>query len=66
MAILYLCDRRACLNCSYPTCEYTTDIAHAKNFKRMPAGDFIEELVVPVHDYYAEGDLGDSKKGDAT
>ena len=31
--IWYLCDRKACPNCSYPTCEYTTDIRHAKNFE---------------------------------
>ena len=31
--ILYLCDRQACPNCSYPNCEYTTDIRHAKNFE---------------------------------
>ena len=31
--IWYLCDQRACPNCSYPECEYTTDIRHAKNFE---------------------------------
>ena len=31
--ILYLCNRQACPNCSYPTCEYTTDVRHAKNFE---------------------------------
>lgn len=30
--ILYLCDRRACDNCSYPECRYTSDIRHAENF----------------------------------
>ena len=33
--ILYLCDQRACSNCLYPECEYTTDICHAKNFEYM-------------------------------
>ena len=31
--ILYLCDQRACQDCAYPDCEYTTDIRHAKNFE---------------------------------
>lgn len=30
--VLYLCDRRACNNCSYPKCKHTSDIRHAKNF----------------------------------
>ena len=33
--ILYLCDQRACQDCTYPDCEYTTDIHHAKNFECM-------------------------------
>ena len=39
--ILYLCDQRACPNCSYPECEYTTDIRHAKNFEYM--GGYVKE-----------------------
>lgn len=31
--IAYLCDRRACSFCN-AGCGYTTDIQHAKNFKR--------------------------------
>lgn len=30
--MLYLCDKLLCRNCTYPTCKYTTDITHAKNF----------------------------------
>lgn len=30
--ILYLCDRRLYMSCSYPECKYTTDPMHAKNF----------------------------------
>ena len=30
--ILYLCDRKACDNCSYPKCKHTSDFRHAKNF----------------------------------
>ena len=26
--VLYLCDRKACDNCSYPLCNHTTDISH--------------------------------------
>ena len=33
--VLYLCDRRACQDCIYPDCEYTTDIHHAKNFEHL-------------------------------
>ena len=40
--ILYLCDQRACPNCSYPECEYTTDIRHAINFRRVC--DFFKEI----------------------
>lgn len=32
MKITYLCDREKCERCSYPTCERTSDIMHAKNF----------------------------------
>lgn len=30
--VLYICDRRACKSCSYPTCKHTTDITHAEHF----------------------------------
>ena len=31
--VAYLCDRRACTSCN-AGCGYTTNIEHAKNFKR--------------------------------
>lgn len=31
--VAYLCDQKACENCTYPKCRYTTDIEHAVNFK---------------------------------
>lgn len=40
--ILYLCDREACKNCSYPMCKHTTDIRHAKNFEHSEFGYFKE------------------------
>jgi hypothetical protein len=32
--IFYLCDKKQCVNCHYPTCKHTHDITHAKNFKK--------------------------------
>ena len=40
--ILYICDRRACHNCSYPNCAHTSDINHAVNFK-CENGYFVEK-----------------------
>ena len=37
--VLYLCDRKACDNCSYPLCNHTTDISHAFNFEKVLAVD---------------------------
>lgn len=42
--ILYLCDQKACQNCSYPMCRHTTDIEHAKNFKYSFRTDIFEEV----------------------
>ena len=36
MAILYLCDRKACENC-HEECKHTTDIRHAVNFEQYHA-----------------------------
>lgn len=33
--ICYLCDRKQCPNCTYPTCRHTRDITHAKNFTKF-------------------------------
>lgn len=47
MAILYLCDRKACENC-HEECKHTSDIRHAINFEQyhadgVEAGDFWEK-----------------------
>ena len=47
MAILYICDRKACENCN-KECKHTTDIRHAVNFEQyhadgVEAGDFWEK-----------------------
>lgn len=34
--ILFLCDRKACEKCNYPTCRHTQELEHARNF--APAG----------------------------
>lgn len=34
--VLYICDRQACKNCSFPRCCHTTDIRHATNFSMIP------------------------------
>lgn len=34
--ILFLCDRKACEKCTYPTCRHTPELEHARNF--APAG----------------------------
>lgn len=33
--VMYVCDGKACDNCSYPSCNYTSNIEHAKNFRRV-------------------------------
>ena len=35
MDIHYICDHKACDNCSYPECKHTNDINHAANFTKM-------------------------------
>lgn len=41
MKTLYVCDNRACAKCSNACCGYTSNIEHAKNFKKIN-GDFWE------------------------
>ena len=38
IVILYLCDQKKCIRCSYPLCQHTADIRHAANFKRSGFG----------------------------
>ena len=41
--VFFECDRRKCLNCSYPLCRYTEDIEHAEHFKNEGSG-YIEKI----------------------
>lgn len=44
MKIVYLCDKNKCENGNCDVCNYTYDIAHAKNFKLIKTGqDYIYE-----------------------
>jgi len=47
MEILYLCDRKACENCS-PECRHTTDIYHAVNFEKCEGGGYWEKDKKPL------------------
>lgn len=48
--VLYLCDRKACDNCSYPLCNHTTDISHAVNFEKNLGGGYWEKEKRDLHD----------------
>lgn len=39
-SVVYLCDRKACSDCSYPDCKHTSSIEHAVNFEMETAGVF--------------------------
>ena len=41
--VVYLCDRQACENCSYPVCQHTLDISHAANFEEIGEGEYMEK-----------------------
>ena len=41
--VFFECNRRKCLNCSYPLCRYTEDIEYAENFKNEFNG-YIEKI----------------------
>lgn len=34
----YICDRKACVNCTYPDCSHTKDVRHAENFEAIFVG----------------------------
>ena len=40
--VFYLCDKKKCERCS-KDCKHTTDIKHAKNFKKLRDGVYYEE-----------------------
>lgn len=44
--ILYICDKQACENCSFPECYHTTDINHAYNFVKEELGNYVEKFFV--------------------
>ena len=33
--VMYICNLKKCDNCSYPSCEHTSDIAFAQNFRHI-------------------------------
>ena len=41
-SVIYICDRKKCENCSFPTCGHTTDITHAVHFENV-GGVFVEK-----------------------
>lgn len=45
--ICYICDQMACQPCSHDDtgCSHTLDISHAKNFKQIRPGLYIEQEV---------------------
>lgn len=42
MDVAYLCDHLQCPDCSYPNCDHTTDITHARNFVSVGGGVLAE------------------------
>ena len=43
---LYICDRKQCGNRCNPDCQHTTNIEHAKNFKKeSTTGDYWEKTL---------------------
>lgn len=38
VVIAYVCDRKACTNCTAPECMHTLDICHAANFEAHSTG----------------------------
>ena len=47
MDVLYLCDRKACENCS-SKCRHTKDICHAINFEKCEGGGYWEKDTKPL------------------
>lgn len=42
--VMYICNLKKCDNCAYPTCETTTDVEFAQNFRRIPGTNvYVEE-----------------------
>lgn len=47
--VFYLCDRRKCQNCQYPTCKHTNNVLYADNFY-MQNGGFWEKDINFIKD----------------
>ena len=43
--VLYICDKQACENCSFPECYHTSDINHAYHFRKDEQGNYWEEFL---------------------
>ena len=54
--VFYICDRKACANCS-PECFHTTDISHAKNFTKDTYKTKIKGKVKEIDVGYFEEEL---------
>lgn len=44
-AVLYICNRRKCVPCSFPKCTYTSDVSHAASFILNDVGMYVERDV---------------------
>ena len=53
MNVVFLCDRLACPNCSYPTCRHTFDPSHAVNFEKT-RNDIGGPNNVEIIEYFVE------------
>ena len=47
---LYICDKKKCENCSYPTCKFTTDIEHQLKTENYYDGDTLYERLYDAAD----------------
>ena len=44
--VLYICNRKKCLICSYPLCYHTTDVRYAKHFLNFDEDLYVEKEAV--------------------
>lgn len=50
MNVIYICDRKQCERCSYPTCKHTQDVTHAVNFEKFSECSYYEKEQVHCKD----------------
>lgn len=58
--VAYLCDSKACgMDADCSECRHTTDISHAKNFKKLTEGKYMEseEDLVNHPSHYTQGNI---------